>query len=44
LTRCSASGRTGSLHPTYLDEIDAQVRFEPAPGDRGTEIHVTLEH
>src|SRR3954453_18797324 len=32
------------LHPTYLDEIDAQVTFEPAPGDRGTEIHVTLAH
>jgi uncharacterized membrane protein len=33
-----------NLHPTYLDEIDARVTFEPAPGDRGTEIHVTLEH
>jgi hypothetical protein len=33
-----------SLHPTYIDEIDAQVRFDPAPGDRGTEIHVMLEH
>jgi uncharacterized membrane protein len=32
------------LHPAYLDEIDARVRFEPAPGDRGTEIHVTIEH
>ena len=33
-----------SLHPGYLDEIDARVTFAPAPGDRGTEIHVTLEH
>jgi hypothetical protein len=32
------------LHPGYLDEIDAQVAFVPAPGDRGTEIHVTIEH
>jgi uncharacterized membrane protein len=32
------------LHPHYLDEIDARVTFEPAPGDRGTEIHVTIEH
>jgi uncharacterized membrane protein len=33
-----------NLHPAYLDEIGAQVAFKPAPGDRGTEIHVTLEH
>jgi uncharacterized membrane protein len=33
-----------ALHPRYLDEIDAHVTFQPAPGDRGTEIHVTLEH
>jgi hypothetical protein len=32
------------LHPGYLDEIGAQVMFRPAPGDRGTEIHVTIEH
>ena len=32
-----------ALHPAYLDEIDAQVTFDPAPGDRGTEIHVTIE-
>jgi uncharacterized membrane protein len=31
------------LHPSYLDEISAQVTFAPAPGDRGTEIHVTVE-
>jgi uncharacterized membrane protein len=36
--------RDRDLHPAYLDEIDAQVAFKPAPGDRGTEIHVTLEH
>ena len=35
--------RDSDLHPAYLDEIDAQVAFKPAPGDRGTEIHVTLE-
>jgi uncharacterized membrane protein len=34
----------GDLHPAYLDEIDARVTFEPAPGDRGTEIHVAIEH
>src|SRR3954463_76337 len=32
------------LHPGYLDAIDARVTFNPAPGDRGTEIHVTIEH
>jgi uncharacterized membrane protein len=32
------------LHPAYLDQIDARVTFAPAPGDRGTEIHVTIEH
>jgi hypothetical protein len=35
--------RDPSLHPGYLDEIGAQVSFIAAPGDRGTEIHVTLE-
>jgi hypothetical protein len=33
-----------TLHPKYLDEIDARVTFAAAPGHRGTEIHVTLEH
>lgn len=33
-----------ALHHSYLDEIDAQVTFDPAPGDRGTEIHVTIGH
>jgi uncharacterized membrane protein len=32
-----------NLHPRYLDEIGAQVAFHPAPGDRGTEIHATIE-
>ena len=27
---------------TYIEGLDAQVEFRPAPGDRGTEIHVTL--
>src|SRR3954449_10658415 len=27
---------------TYIDGLEAQVEFKPAPGDRGTEIHVTL--
>jgi uncharacterized membrane protein len=26
----------------YVDSADAQVSFKPAPGDRGTEIHVDL--
>ena len=33
-----------ALHSRHLDEIDAQVTFAPAPGGRGTQIHVTLEH
>jgi uncharacterized membrane protein len=32
------------LHPAYLDEIDAQTTFTAAPGERGTEIHVAIEH
>jgi uncharacterized membrane protein len=30
--------------PDYLSGADAAVRFVQAPGDRGTEIHVDLEH
>ncbi len=30
------------LRSTYIDGLEAQVEFKPAPGDRGTEIHVTL--
>jgi uncharacterized membrane protein len=34
----------GSGHrPPYIDDADAAVTFKPAPGDRGTEIHVDLE-
>lgn len=29
--------------PDYVDSVDAAVSFRPAPGDRGTEIHVDLE-
>jgi hypothetical protein len=29
--------------PDYIDSADAAVTFKPAPGDRGTEIHVDLE-
>jgi hypothetical protein len=29
--------------PSYIDSADAAVSFTPAPGDRGTEIHVDLE-
>jgi uncharacterized membrane protein len=28
--------------PQYIDETEAAVTFKPAPGDRGTEIHVDL--
>src|SRR5215210_4684654 len=28
--------------PAYIDETEAAVSFLPAPGDRGTEIHVDL--
>ena len=27
----------------YLGDTDAAIRFVPAPGDRGTEMHVDLE-
>src|SRR5215218_1605887 len=30
--------------PGYVAATDAAVSFLPAPGDRGTEIHVDLEH
>jgi uncharacterized membrane protein len=29
--------------PGYIEKADAAVSFRPAPGDRGTEIHVDLE-
>jgi uncharacterized membrane protein len=30
--------------PSRIDEADAAVTFADAPGDRGTEIHVDLDH
>jgi uncharacterized membrane protein len=32
-----------AYRPAYVDSIDAAVTFRPAPGNRGTEIHVDLE-
>lgn len=32
-----------AYRPHYVDSIGAAVTFKPAPGDRGTEIHVDLE-
>ena len=29
--------------PRHINEVDAAVTFADAPGDRGTEIHVSLE-
>lgn len=31
------------LRPDYISSHDAAVSFRPAPGDRGTEVHVDLE-
>lgn len=31
------------MRPDYIESHDAAVSFKPAPGDRGTEIHVDLE-
>lgn len=31
------------LRPQFVDSVDAAVIFKPAPGNRGTEIHVDLE-
>jgi uncharacterized membrane protein len=31
------------LRPDYIESHDAAVSFEPAPGDRGTEVYVDLE-
>jgi len=36
--------RWDELRPAYVDGLDAAVSFEEAPGDRGTEVHVDLEH
>jgi uncharacterized membrane protein len=35
--------RSSQYRPEYIDSTDAAVSFRPAPGDRGTEIHVDLE-
>src|SRR3954463_2625053 len=35
--------RSAEYRPAYIDDADASVVFKPAPGDRGTEIHVDLE-
>ena len=35
--------QSSEYRPEYVQEADAAVRFVPAPGDRGTEIHVDLE-
>jgi hypothetical protein len=35
--------KNDSYRPDYIDSTDAAVSFKPAPGDRGTEIHVDLE-
>ena len=31
-----------AYRPAYIDSIDAAVSFRPAPGNRGTEIHVDV--
>ena len=36
--------RSAEYRPAYIDDADAAVVFKKAPGDRGTEIHVDLEH
>ena len=34
---------SSEYRPQYIEGADAAVTFTPAPGDRGTEIHVDLE-
>ncbi len=34
---------SSEYRPQYIEGTDAAVTFKPAPGDRGTEIHVDLE-
>ncbi len=36
--------RSSEYRPSYIEGADAAVTFKAAPGDRGTEIHVDLEH
>jgi len=35
--------QSSQYRPEYIESQDAAVTFRPAPGDRGTEIHVDLE-
>ena len=35
---------SSEYRPEYVDAADAAVTFVEAPGDRGTEIHVDLNH
>jgi hypothetical protein len=35
--------QSSEYRPEYVQDADAAVRFVPAPGDRGTEIHVDLD-
>src|SRR3954453_12354290 len=35
---------SSDFRPQYIEGADAAVSFRDAPGDRGTEIHVDLEH
>jgi uncharacterized membrane protein len=34
--------RWGELRPQNVEGLNAEVSFVPAPGDRGTEVHVEL--
>ena len=34
---------SSEYRPQYIEGAEAAVTFKPAPGDRGTEIHVDLE-
>jgi uncharacterized membrane protein len=36
--------QSSKYRPEYIEGADAAVTFVDAPGDRGTEIHVDLEH
>ena len=35
--------RESEYRPEYVESADAAVSFKDAPGDRGTEIHVSLD-
>ncbi len=36
--------QSSEYRPEYIDGAEAAVTFVDAPGDRGTEIHVDLDH